>query len=284
MKKIALHGSFSQNMVDCLQKKCPEGFEVYAISPENEAADLEKADYIVNRGAVVNTIDRKFVRDIFEMRRLLESEAVARAAGNGMETGRLLERLYDLRDHITEVSRSAYELLNQDIHTAIWTAAGNHQLQKYLMEIWNGPSVAGSAEDILDIRPRGAQHHHRPFYRGFPAAVHQHDELHPRGTFIDGETLEGNRHPQVLWCGRSRNIRDAYQRGGNSYRIGLGVGCFAYFGQQQSRHESVGHFIYHYAHRAEYPYHRRGHHTDFRAFRDCAWSALYPRSRLAGHS
>ena len=54
MKKIALHGSFSPNMVDCLQKKCPEGFEVYAISKKNEAADLAAADYIVNRGAVVD--------------------------------------------------------------------------------------------------------------------------------------------------------------------------------------------------------------------------------------
>lgn len=54
MKKIALHGSFSPNMVDCLQKKCPEGFEVYQISKDTEAADLAAADYIVNRGAVVN--------------------------------------------------------------------------------------------------------------------------------------------------------------------------------------------------------------------------------------
>ena len=54
MKKIALHGSFSPNMVDCLRKKCPEGFEVFAVSKENEAADLAAADYILNRGAVVD--------------------------------------------------------------------------------------------------------------------------------------------------------------------------------------------------------------------------------------
>ena len=104
----------------------------------------------MNRGAVVNRIDRKFIRDIFEMRRLLESEAVARAAANGMETGKLLERLYDLRDHISTVSRETYETLNQDIHTAIWDAADNHQLRKYLMEMWNGPSVAGSPEEVLE--------------------------------------------------------------------------------------------------------------------------------------
>ena len=104
----------------------------------------------MNRGAVVNRIDGKFIRDIFEMRRLLESEAVARAAANGMETGKLLERLYDLRDHISTVSRETYETLNQDIHTAIWDAADNHQLRKYLMEMWNGPSVAGSPEEVLE--------------------------------------------------------------------------------------------------------------------------------------
>ena len=123
-------------------------------TPVREAfQELESEGLItlrMNRGAVVNTIDRKFVRDIFEIRRLLEADAVERAAKNGMETERLLERLYDLRDHIAEVSRSSYEMLNQDIHTAIWNAADNHQLQKYLMEIWNGPSVAGTPEDILE--------------------------------------------------------------------------------------------------------------------------------------
>ena len=54
MKKIALHGTFSPNMVDCLKKKCPEGFEVCQISKENEAADLAAADYIVNRAAAVD--------------------------------------------------------------------------------------------------------------------------------------------------------------------------------------------------------------------------------------
>ena len=123
-------------------------------TPVREAFQELEAEGLItlrmNRGAVVNRIDRKFIRDIFEMRCLLESEAVARAARNGMETEELLERLYDLRDHIAEVSRNAYETLNQDIHTTVWKAADNHQLEKYLLEMWNGPSVAGSPEDILE--------------------------------------------------------------------------------------------------------------------------------------
>ena len=123
-------------------------------TPVREAFQELEAEGLItlrmNRGAVVNTIDRKFVRDIFEMRRLLESDAVDRAAKNGMETEKLLERLYDLRDHIAEVSRSEYAQLNQDIHTAVWEAADNHQLKKYLLEMWNGPSVAGTPEEVLE--------------------------------------------------------------------------------------------------------------------------------------
>jgi len=123
-------------------------------TPVREAFQELEAEGLItlrrNRGAVVNTIDRKFIRDTFEMRRLLEAEAVIRAAKNGMETESLLQRLYHLRDHIAEVSRKDYEKLNQDIHYAIWDAADNQRLRKYLLEMWNGPSVAGSPEEILE--------------------------------------------------------------------------------------------------------------------------------------
>ncbi|MBQ6383295.1 MAG: GntR family transcriptional regulator [Clostridia bacterium] len=135
----------------------------------------------MNRGAVVNQIDRKFVQDIFEMRKLLEAEAAARAAKNGMETERLLERLYDLRDHIEDVSREKYETLNQDIHTAIWKTADNHQLQKYLLEMWNGPSAAGTPENVLEHYRNSTFEHISilQFIRdGMPAAAQQAMELH----------------------------------------------------------------------------------------------------------
>jgi DNA-binding GntR family transcriptional regulator len=100
----------------------------------------------MNKGAIVNNIDRKFVQDIFETRILMESEAAARAAGNGMETDALLSRLYELRDHFEQLNKEDYIRLNQDIHMSIWNAADNHQLKKYLLEMWNGPSVSGSRE------------------------------------------------------------------------------------------------------------------------------------------
>ena len=79
-------------------------------TPVREAFQALEAEGLItlrmNRGAIVNQIDRKFIADIFDMRMLLESEAAARAATNGMETAALLERLHDLRDHLEALDRA----------------------------------------------------------------------------------------------------------------------------------------------------------------------------------
>ncbi|MBR0248481.1 MAG: GntR family transcriptional regulator [Synergistaceae bacterium] len=98
----------------------------------------------MNRGAVVNSIDRKFIRDCFEMRILLESEAAGRSAENGMTTEDLLTQLYAMSENAGETDRETYERLNEDIHMRLWDTAGNEKLKRYLMELWNGPSTGHS--------------------------------------------------------------------------------------------------------------------------------------------
>ena len=135
----------------------------------------------MNKGAIVNNIDRKFVQDIFEMRILLEAEAARKAAENGMETEALLRRLQDMREHMDSLDVRDYETLNQDIHTAIWKAADNHQLQKYLLEMWNGPSVTGAPDNVLEHYRSSTFEHISilQFIRdGMAAAAQQAMELH----------------------------------------------------------------------------------------------------------
>ncbi|MBR2528621.1 MAG: GntR family transcriptional regulator [Blautia sp.] len=126
-------------------------------TPVREAFQLLESEGLItlrmNKGAIVNTIDRKFVQDIFEMRVLLESEAARRAAENGMNTDEMIRRLTDLQEHLDDLDIPEYEALNQDIHQAIWRAADNHQLTGYLLELWNGPSV-GRGENA-------AAHHYK---------------------------------------------------------------------------------------------------------------------------
>ena len=129
-------------------------------TPVREAFQVLESEGLItlrmNKGAIVNTIDRKFIRDIFEMRMLLESQAAYLAAENGMEEeklGKLLERLYHFRDHLDTLNVPEYVALNQAIHQAIWQTADNHQLTNYLLELWNGPSV-GHGENA-------AEHHYQ---------------------------------------------------------------------------------------------------------------------------
>jgi len=113
----------------------------------------------MNKGAIVNKIDGKFIRDIFEMRILLEGEAAARAAQKEVDLSALLARAAYMRDHFDEIDRSEYEKLNQDIHMTIWTAAGNDRLKNYLLELWNGPSTGRSAPEALDHYKKSTWEH-----------------------------------------------------------------------------------------------------------------------------
>ena len=45
MEKIALYGKFSENMLNALKAKCPEGFETYLVKPDDDLALLADAEH-----------------------------------------------------------------------------------------------------------------------------------------------------------------------------------------------------------------------------------------------
>ena len=53
MKKIALYGTYSANMLECLERKCPEGFELYQVAADAPVEELSEADYIISRAGTV---------------------------------------------------------------------------------------------------------------------------------------------------------------------------------------------------------------------------------------
>ena len=116
----------------------------------------------MNRGAIVNTIDKKFIRDRFEMRILLEGEAASLAALNQMDTKDLQRRIEMLEkegwDHLPE-KESSYVSLNAELHLVIWTAAGNEKLKSYLLELWNGPSHQSDEASTLSHYQASTREH-----------------------------------------------------------------------------------------------------------------------------
>lgn len=115
-------------------------------TPVREAFQTLAAEGLItlrmSKGAIVNKIDQKFIKDTFEMRILLESTAAAKAAQNGLkDIDSYIAKLKEMQSHIDTIDDKNYEELNQSIHMAIWEAADNQKLTTYLMELWNGPST-----------------------------------------------------------------------------------------------------------------------------------------------
>ncbi len=118
-------------------------------TPVREAFQTLAAEGLItlrmSKGAIVNTIDAKFIQDTFEMRILLESTAAYKAAKNGLpEASYFIKQLRQLEQEPEQIDRKAYEQLNQEIHWAIWGAADNKRMTNYLMELWNDPSTGNA--------------------------------------------------------------------------------------------------------------------------------------------
>lgn len=131
-------------------------------TPVREAFQTLAAEGLIelrmNKGAIVKSIDEKFITDHYEMRILLEAEAAYRAALREMKTEELLTRLHHAVNNLDHMSRDEYEKLNLDIHTAIWTAADNKKLYSFLSSLWNGPSTGYANSEKEHFQLSTAEH------------------------------------------------------------------------------------------------------------------------------
>lgn len=101
----------------------------------------------MNRGAVVVGIDEKFITDHFELRQLLECEAVRRAARNRVDIDRLLGLQEWAETHLDTMTEAEYRNYNQQLHMEFWRASGNQKLYDLLSSLWNGPSGGNVGRD-----------------------------------------------------------------------------------------------------------------------------------------
>lgn len=132
-------------------------------TPVREAFQALEAEGLIelrmNKGAIVKPIDEKYITDHYEMRILLESEAAKRAAERGMpEAKNLIKQLEKQQELIENISTEEYEELNLAVHSAIWTAADNDRLYKFLSSLWNGPSVGITASKLEHYKKSTKEH------------------------------------------------------------------------------------------------------------------------------
>lgn len=101
----------------------------------------------MNRGAVVVGIDEKFITDHFELRLLLECEALRRATRNKADRNRLLSLQQWAESHVDTMTEAEYRSYNQQLHMEFWRASGNQKLYDLLSSLWNGPSGGNAGRD-----------------------------------------------------------------------------------------------------------------------------------------
>ena len=123
-------------------------------TPVREAFQLLESEGLIelrmNREAIVHKIDEAFINDHFDMRILLEGEAVARATAR--QTA--IPRLRALQDSVPEGDANAitaiYDTYNHDFHHIVWEGTGSKKLYSFLDSLWNGPSYSRTQGSNVD--------------------------------------------------------------------------------------------------------------------------------------
>lgn len=112
----------------------------------------------MNRGAIVVGIDEKFIRDHFELRMLLETEAVVRAASRNLDLAPMLQLQDWAEQNADTMTEEEYRTYNQRFHAHIWRGADNRRLYDLLSSLWNGPSGGIIGRDQAHERLSIAEH------------------------------------------------------------------------------------------------------------------------------
>ena len=100
-----------------------------SITPVREAFQILERDGLIdlkqNKGATVLGINETTLREHFQIRAALESEACALCCRNHIDMSRIEQVLTVSKEMIKKEDYENYSKLNQSLHMESWTAAGN---------------------------------------------------------------------------------------------------------------------------------------------------------------
>lgn len=152
----------------------------YSRTPVREALrKLASDDYIIihsNQGAEVKTWSGDEIKDLFQLRALLEGYAAAQAAKNisliQLEKIKLsideMDSILTAR-HSTDMPVDDFLRLNQVIHHTVWEAAGSERLVSLLSRLIEQALVVRTARQFSWERLERSQFHHLDLYSALQA-------------------------------------------------------------------------------------------------------------------
>ncbi|MGH8021400.1 MAG: GntR family transcriptional regulator [Opitutaceae bacterium] len=126
---------------------------------------LQKRDLAVElprRGVIVRPLNLQEVRDLFELRRLLESHAFARSAKNFDETDLVETAAIIKRQESMQMDQFLTLLeLDETFHVKLCSKCGNEEIKTQLARIWNRIRVLRSLERDREDWNRNSVKSHR---------------------------------------------------------------------------------------------------------------------------
>lgn len=114
--------------------------------PVREALQILSSEGLIklraNRGAIVQDISTKYIKEHFEVRLILECEAVAKACLSNTVDIERLETIHTAQKKaIDSLDMNETNLCNQSFHMTIWEGADNSKIKAILIQLWNGLSI-----------------------------------------------------------------------------------------------------------------------------------------------
>lgn len=121
-------------------------------TPVREAFQMLSSEGLIelrmNKSAIVKKINVDVIKDHYDMRILLEGEAIARATLNHMDTTELDNIHSEMLEYGHDFSSEVYRTYNQNFHTSIWKAANSPKLYSFLSGLWNGSSFGKTVSEL----------------------------------------------------------------------------------------------------------------------------------------
>lgn len=150
LRQEILYGNLKPNQ-ELYQDRIAEELNVSRM-PVREAIQVLANEGLVNarpnKVATVNEVTDKFISDFFDVRVLLEKEAVRRVClRENLDTAPLWD-YYEKACHCIEMDDyNQYNEYNQKIHQFIWHAADNIKLEQLLAQLWHTMYVGSYAKE-----------------------------------------------------------------------------------------------------------------------------------------
>lgn len=114
-------------------------------TPVREAFQMLSREGLIklhpNKGAEVQGISQKFIRDHYETRAVLEGACAGSVCRNGADISAIENAHQKSREALDVGDSSSYSNYNQAFHFALWEAANNDKIKALLAEMWNGLSM-----------------------------------------------------------------------------------------------------------------------------------------------